>query len=404
MNAKKKILFIHHSSTIGGAGLSGLNVLRAIPKESYEVTVYCNSEQNGMADIYRDAGFNVIYAGKSPIGISHYSGGEVFVLSPHVLINLLYIYFDKSKISTLIQKIKPDIVIVNSMTLYWIGKIAKAYNAETICFFRETYAKNCFGLRNSIIRNGLNKYFDKISFISKYDLELNKGLNCSMNTIYNMIPSEEFTRHNRTDTKVILGLNDDSFNVLFVGGMSPLKGAIIAIKAISKTENKKIKLVFIGYKWNGRKKTLNDCDGFKKKIKYLLRMDYEAKAIKYILSNNLKNRILFYGIQRNIAPFFIACDALISPSTKPHQARPIFEAGFAKIPVIASDFPNIREVINEDSGFLFKNKNFTQAAAYLDAISTNTVQFKARVDLNYENTIGRHTQTVYNQGIAKLLK
>lgn len=404
MNNKKKILFLHHSSTIGGAGLSGLNVLRAIPKELYEVTVYCNSEETGMAEIYQDAGFDVIYAGKSPIGFSHYSGGETFALSPHVFVNLFRIYRDKKKISSLIEKTQPDIVIVNSMTLFWIGKIAKTYNTETICFFRETYAKDLLGLRNRIIKYGLEKYFDKISFISQYDLNKSKNMNCIKTTIYNMIPDEEYSRINKSLAKKNLGLSDDDFNVLYVGGMSPLKGASIAVKAISKTRNKNIKLVFIGYKYKRKRKEIKDCKGLKNKIKYLFKLDYEAKVIDYIIANGLESRILFFDNQRNTIPFFVSCDALISPSTKPHQARPIFEAGFAKIPVIASDFPNIREVINSESGFLFKNKDADELASLLDSISTSPDQVKNKVEKNYTNTFSRHTSDVFNPAIVKLLR
>jgi glycosyltransferase involved in cell wall biosynthesis len=404
MESKKKILFFHHCATIGGAGLSGLNVLKAIPKEKYDVTVYCNSEIPDMAELYRNAGFNVIFAGKSPAVFVHFSGGELFALSPNAIINYISIYLDRKNIFTAINKIQPDIVIINSMTLFWIGKIAKKINAETICFFRETFAKNLLGIRNKIIRFNLNKYIDKISFISKYDQDKCKNLNCQCTTIYNMIPHQDFLKLSKPKTIEYLGLNEKNYNVLYVGGMSPLKGAIVAIRALSRVKNQNIKLVFIGFNWDGNKKLFSHCISIKSKIKYMLGIDYEANCINYIIENRLKDRILFFDVQKDISPFYVACDALISPSTKPHQARPIFEAGFAKIPVIASDFPNIRESIDEESGFLFKNKDSEELAFILDSISKNPRSYTEKIITNYKKTMNRHVADIFNPSIVNLLE
>jgi glycosyltransferase involved in cell wall biosynthesis len=232
---KQRILFFHHCSTIGGAGISGLNALKAIPQEFFEIIVFSNSEGYGMAELFQNAGFNVIAGGKSPVVFSHFSGGEFFSFSPYFFYNCYQIWKDFRKIKNVIYKLKPDIVIVNSMTLFWIGKIAKKYDIQTICFFRETYAKSLLGLRNRIIKYYLGHYFDKISFISNYDKEINSALPCFKTTIYNSINDSVRNFLNDSNKLLIqkkLDLQSDDFNILFVGGMSPLKGAHVIIEAL----------------------------------------------------------------------------------------------------------------------------------------------------------------------------
>jgi glycosyltransferase involved in cell wall biosynthesis len=403
---KKKILFFHHSSSIGGAGLSGFNVLNAIPKDKYEIVVYCNSENVGMAQIYQNAGYNVIFAGRSPIGFSHYSGGESFILSLRVFLNLFNILKDYNKIKNTIKNENPEIIIVNSMTLAWIGKIAKSLKIETICFFRETYPKTFFGFRNKLIKLFLSNYFDKVSFISNYDLEMNKSIKSYKTTIYNMIDVKYSDMLNKDSVKSQYGLDDKSFHILFVGGISKLKGTLIAIKALNKLKDKNIKLVILGYQYENRKKFFLNINSLKGKINYLIGRDYEAKVRNFIIKNGLEKKIVFFDTQVNSFPFFKACDVLIFPSTKPHQARPIFEAGFAKIPVIVSDFENLKEIIDVNCGYSFKNKDHNQLALLIDKIFQNqySKELEDLVEENFTRTISRHTKNIYFKKIEHLLE
>ena len=44
-----------------------------------------------------------------------------------------------------------------------------------------------------------------------------------------------------------------------------------------------------------------------------------------------------------MSPFYAAADIVIFPSTEPHQARPVYEAGASCKPCVISDFPNTAE-------------------------------------------------------------
>ncbi|MCF8070449.1 MAG: glycosyltransferase family 4 protein [Desulfobacterales bacterium] len=403
MNSKKKILFFHHASHIGGASISGLNVLRALPADRYEIIVYCKSHGGKMADVFKKEGFNVIVAGKSPVSFLHYATDELFALSPRAILNYIRILLDKNKIKEHIDKVNPDIVIVNSMTLFWIGKIAKQAGKETICFFRETYVKGLLGLRTRIIKYYLGKYFDKISFISDYDLKQNKELKCIKKTIYNSLSPENYQVFDKDQEKQRLGLRNSDFNILYVGGLFKYKGAGIAIKALNELHRDDVKLVFVGCEWNGKKKELYACSNLKERIRYVLNLDYEKKCMDMIIKYNLSRKIKFYPMQAKMAAFYAACDALVFPSTEPHQGRPLFEAGMARIPVIVSDFPNIRENVNENSGFLFANKNTKGLAEIINRLVNNPSIARDKIEVNYVNTTNRHSPQVYKKKIVDLI-
>lgn len=160
MAGKKKLLFLHHSAEIGGAGLSALQVLRAVPETLFDVTVYCSTARGqDMADLFRVQGHRVLEGGNSPQIYAHYSGAEKLLISRRSLQTLLLVLRDRKRICALLDREKPDVLMVNSMTLFWIGKLAKSRGITTVCFFRETYAREWLGIRNAVIRHSLSPLF-----------------------------------------------------------------------------------------------------------------------------------------------------------------------------------------------------------------------------------------------------
>ena len=400
---KKKILFLNHCPAIGGAGISGLNVLNAINKDQYDIVVYCTSTSNQMLDMFKGCGYNVIAGGNSPVIFSHFSGAEKFIFSRTAIINYVQIFKDRKKIIRIIEDLKPDIVIMNSMTLFWIGKIAKKFGAKTICIFQETYTNGIIGLRTAYIKHQLTKYTDSISFISAYDMNQNKKLNCMKRLIYNAVKEEDYANLNKSEAKRELNLQGNKYCILYVGGMSKLKGAHIIISAMRYLTVKNAVLIFVGYSWNGKKKKLSDCKNIKQKLKYILKMDYEAICIDYIIKHGLSGKISFYPHQRNIAKFYAACDILVFPATKPHQARPLIEAGYARIPAVVTNFPNYNEFRGNGYFYTFENGDYFHLAKIINE-ALNSDKNAAMVEENYKSTVSRHNERNYKMQIQNLIE
>src|SRR5699024_7773296 len=121
-----------------------------------------------------------------------------------------------------LKKESPDLVFVNSKVLCWMGLMFK--KTKSVCFVRETIPGNPKNKMNRIMRWLLDK-FSLVVFLSEYDAN-QTGLKKAFTTVspdflyvreYEQIISKE-------DACEKLGINAETFNVLFVGGKDPLKG------------------------------------------------------------------------------------------------------------------------------------------------------------------------------------
>lgn len=397
----KKILFFHHNSKISGAGVSGRNVIRAIDKSKYEVVAYCSTKNGAeVSDYFANEGIRIIEGGDSPKNYEHCVGSEHLFVSPRHFRNLLEIRADEKKIRRIIRNEKPDIVILNSMTLFWIAHIAKECPCKVILFFRETWVKGLIGFRKRIIESNISKYVDKVVFISNYDCISSKRIKCKKSTVYNAIDFLDTESLDREETKKTLGINGHSFHLLYVGGATKLKGLHVLLRALPLMDQR-VHLNIVGYQWNGKAKMLKNCKSSIQKIRYILGLDYEKRCIEIIKKEKIEDRISFFPSNCAIERFYKACDAVVFPMTKPHQARPLFEAGAAKIPCIISNFENIAELASDRNCNLFKPNDFRDLARVVNSILSNLGEQKNKVMCNYEDTIRRHDYRAYCKLIRK---
>lgn len=375
---KKKVLLIHHSGLLGGAGISLYYTWKAL-EEKYEVSCHVPSEPPELMDFLVSKGLKPkTYAfrlGK----ITYYSGGNTLA-SPkfwyHALRSITQFKFWK----TIIKNERPDLVFVNSKVLCWMSILFN--EVKSVCFVRETIPGNPKSLMNRIMRGLLDK-FSIVAFLSEYDADqtrLENAYKIISPDFLDVLEYEEIISREKACEK--LGLNSELFNVLFVGGKDPLKGLDVGLKAISRLKDSRIQLIVAGYD-----KISIHSHGFKgviEKFKKQKVLKYSRNIDEFIARNNIVDSIKFIGIQSDMRTVYTACDLLIFPMTKPHQARPAFEIGVQKKPVIISDFPNIGEfVINGENGLAFKPNDHIELA--------NAI-LRLKNDTNLRNQLGKENQ------------
>jgi len=349
-NGKRKLLFFHHYGLIGGAGLSGAEVLQAIPKESYDITVCCSTAAGRqMFEFYRSLGVSMIDGGKTPWGYIHYSGNETPLLSRRSIQMLLPVLRDRSRVRSILERERPDLVVVNSMALFWIGPIAKSLGMHTVCFFRETYAKEWLGIRNAIIRRTLAEHFDAIAFISENDLRQNPNAKGERIVICDSVDIDRLSATDRSAARERLGLCGGKKYLLYVGGTSKLKGAHVALETMLQLQDSDAVLLFVGANALLREEKPQ---GIANLLRWLLHLPYVRRLRHMANRLTARGQLLLFPLQKDIIPFYAAADALIAPSTKPHQLRPIYEAGAARIPVITTRFDAIAEFADDARAYL----------------------------------------------------
>jgi len=384
---EKKILMIHHCGLIGGAGISFYNTWMTLG-EKYNVVSYVAGNPPDLLMFLREKGLKPhtfpFRLGK----LTYYSGGNN-LWEPSFWYHALHLVFQISYWKKVISKEQPDLVIVNSKVLCWMGKLLK--KTKSLCFIRETIPESPKKVMNRIMRNMLDD-FTVVAFLSEYDLH-QTGLNKAKTVVSPDFLDVEVYK-DKLGRKVAckkLDINPNTFNVLFVGGINRLKGVDLALKAINLLKDEDITLVVAG-------NDLGDTSG--NGIKYLISRIIRRKSIQfskqikeYIKQKSIEDKVKFIGIQNNMSVSFAACDILIFPMKEPHQARPAFEIGVQQKPVIITDFPNIHELVKDGvNGLTFDPDNAEALAQAILKLKSDKELLKRLGYSNYEYAMKYHTE------------
>lgn len=388
----KKVLIIHHWSSIGGSGISLFNTWQSLQCQ-YNIITYIPDSPPSLMHFLQSKGLNPKTYSFTCGQIPYYSGGSN-LSKPGFWYLLLNALFQIPYWKKVIAEEQPDLIIVNSKVLCWMGKLFK--KTKSICFVRETIKGRPANLINRVMKNMLED-FTLVAFLSKYDLfqtDLNKAMTVvSPDFLY----LEDYVdKCGREFACKQLGVDSSSFNVAFVGGIDKLKGIDIAVQAMEILQNENISLLVagndIGAITDGGTKNFLTKIIKRKSVKF-------SKEIKSYIDDKCINKcIKFVGIQNDISILFSASDILIFPMKEPHQARPAFEIGAQKKPVVITDFTNIHEFVEDGvNGLTFEPGNPTALAQAILRLKNDKDLLEKLGNTNYEYTMKYHRE-VYAMG------
>ena len=362
---RKKILYIHHGKGLGGAPLSLLYLIKNLDKTKYHPVVLFlyNSE---MLQLYESNGIEVF----GPVGLSDFPHTKIFNYKWYhfhlFLKSCLHYFYTIFRIADYwLDKIKPDLVHLNTSSLIAWARVAKKRGIPVVFHVREPLAKGYFGVRKFFVKKSVGKYSDVIMPICKNDAK--PWFNFSkVQIVYNAVDSNKFDKN--ISENVFLSkynLSKYSPKILFLGGLSQEKGTLVILQIFKKLLQFRPQVqLLIGSYFDLKISTHLSLK------RYFPAQIYNVK-IKKIL-DKVKNSIVFFGPINNVEEALAACDVLVFPSTVGHFARPIIEAGFMCKPVIAANLPPLDElVINGETGFLIDINNQEQWVEKLHALLTN---------------------------------
>lgn len=384
----KKILLIHHSGNIGGAGVSLYHIAKSLDSmsEKYDVQVYCPIDPPDLNDFLNKSQIKTIKANHAPYIFNHFSGGEKSIFSPYIIKNIINIVRKKNwdEIKNVIEGVNPDIVAVNSMTLCWLGSLISNMGIKTVCFHRETYTKGMFGVRTNYIKNCLRRDFNAVVFISNNDLQETEPIKGMAQVITDKVNFDEYTNNHKMK-------KGETFNLVYLGGISKLKGAHVILNAMVLLKNENVRLTFVQFNVPKHLKKLNEIKDHKRRIKYILGIDYETNILKLIEEHNLWDYIDFYPTVTNPETFISESDVVIFPASSPHQSRPVYEAGAAKKPIIITDFKQTSEfAIDGFNCLTFQNENHKELAEKILVLKNNQELYKEVSENNYRLSFSKH--------------
>ncbi len=194
-------------------------------------------------------------------------------------------------------------------------------------------------------------------------------------------------RNDKIASRIYLGLDQRKKVILFFGMIKKVKGLDVLLESFKKVVDKHpdIILLIAGRPWK---------DDF---------CNYQ----QIIEKNNLENNIVLhtrYIPQNDVEHYYCASDLVVLPYKKIYQSGVLMMALSYERPVLVSDLPPLKEVINDNqNGFLFKSENSNDLAKKLNIILSSSeklekVQKNGNILINKKfgwDAIGRLTLNAY---------
>ena len=356
----KKILFIQHASAFGGSAMSLLYTLQGLRQaegDKLNLVVALAKWTPDLDRFYRTHGFEVVRND----WIDTYEHTQLVsynLLNPLNIIKeckqILSLQKARKRTKELVNQVKPDIVHLNSVVLLGSALALSEMGHTFVWHVREPSARGTFGIRRKVIKLALANLPGMSIFICHADKH-SWGDPQNGKVIYNFIDLNKFKRLKRQPLNISnVNIPSDSFNILFLGGVNRVKGTIILVRALAIVVKQnpaiKIRMLFAGGKYDNPNYLLIRIARFILPI--LCSGTYSQLVTGAIRKEKLESVVISLPYITNIEKVFNVSDVLVFPSTRPHFARPVIEAGAMKLPVIGSNLEGVSELIeNGVNGF-----------------------------------------------------
>lgn len=172
-------------------------------------------------------------------------------------------------------------------------------------------------------------FCDKIILVNKYYHRYFKFFNKKTLTIYNGINFSDLLLINKDDGQDFY--KSDKIKILYVGRLDNQKDPMTLLKAAKLvcTQHHNVVFTIVG-------------DG-----------EMYDECREFIHSNNLESQIILKGWQSNVSEFYASHDIFVMSSIYESFGLIFLEAGFYKLPVVATNVEGIPEVVeNNKTGLL----------------------------------------------------
>jgi len=333
---KINILFLITTFQKDGPGNVLLNIVKNLPKESYNIIVACLYRQGKVQELIEKEGIKTLNMNQKGV-LKGWLDIRALIKIRRILteyhIDIIHTHLIRADIYGRLAAIRFN-------TLFIITTI------HNLDFYRKE--KKYFILK--LLDSYLSKFNDKIITVSKSVMEFtinNQNIpSDKFVTIYNSVDLERFQptyRYNK--------IKNNNYTVGFLGRLHKQKNLPTLLKAteLVNRENKGIKFLIGG-------------EGPEKE-----------KLVKITENLNLINTITFIDYVSDVVNFFTKIDIFVLSSIIEGHPLALLEAMASGLPCVATDAGGISEtIINGESGFVVEKSNPLQLAKKIIEIANNT--------------------------------
>lgn len=379
----QRILYIHHGGRMGGgAPLSLLYLIKQLDRSRYEPIVL-TLRPGTVVETYRAEGIET-YAAEGIADFSHtelewYGGADLWRLPIQVARFWPSIFATRRYL----HQFKPDLVHLNSSTLAAPARAAWREQIPIVWHIREPIHNGYFGIRRDWLKHHIAHDATRVIAISDYDASRLQP-SSHVRIIHNFV---DFTIFDRSlslgEARRKLGLTPAQNIITMLGGTAYAKGTLIFAKALPLVRKALPNTKFLVV---GQSPAIGDTSRLKSLAKFALRADaYDREVMAAASESIASGHIRFTGIRSDIPQVLAASDILAFPSTVPHFARPIIEAGAMAKPVVASRLGGPLELVQDGiTGLLVAPSDPTALAEAIIALLKDPARMTAMGEAGYQ--------------------
>lgn len=318
----KRILFVHHSSEIGGGSYCLLNLLKEVDRKRFVPMVLLKNYGPLAVDIAR-LGVEVHYL--PSLNAVPYNGS---LLNPRYLKAYLDVLRSARKFKAALKEISPDILYLNNSMLYPYLKVGKSLEMSTAVHIREHWPLDEHKVQLSWYQNGISKFADHIVAINGYSASMIPGCESKKTIVYDWIDfTSRDSRHDLSDL-----MNEDVSDkkvYLYTGGMQSIKGACEVMETFTKVCSEDCRLLAMGTE-------VPRFDGFKGRLKLLLKkFGYKVPSVRIHEALLKDKRIVSVPATYALKSIIQQSYCVLSYFTIPHANLILAESIILNTPVIA---------------------------------------------------------------------
>lgn len=382
--AEKRVLVINHAFGLSGSVRSLGYVVTGLVRSGHEVIVVTKENDKG-ANFLREKGATVCCMGVS-VGLSFSAAVEEDLLNPIEFVNFLknFVKIPLGMFLTwyYIGKFRPSLLYLNEFVLVHCSVIGRLLGIPTIMHVRGPIIRGRWGIRRRLLVRAILKFDDRILAITETDA---RQLNCDYVTPSSEVPvgrssskvfvvpefkyEDPIEMGDRSCRKDDFGLAKTRKVVTMLGGVSSIKGTlefVAAARCLKENGVKDVVFVVAG-PHNSHGSDLKPSRKSKRERRY------GELVFDMIQRHDLSGDVKFLGEIRDVPGLLDCTDVLVFPSTFSHFGRPIIEAWSFEKPVIVSDTPHARELVENgvDGLIIAKHRAEELAAAIIRVLRDN---------------------------------
>ena len=364
----KTVLYIYHTSSIGGGSYCLLNALKALDRTLIHPVVLLK-EQGPLVNEIVALGIRVFFM--SSLSTVPYN---MSTITPDKIKNAYVIISSLSQYKKLLNEISPDVVYVNTMMLYPYLRPAKEKGIKTIIHIREHWELGEHPWQRNIALTHIQKYADEIIAINRYSASMIEAYNRKVTIVYDWIDMSG--RFESMPLDIIF--NEDmqgKKTFLYLGGMQVTKGALEVLTAFKTITNENYRLLALGinteYKSKGIKNLIKL---FLKVFKYI---SYSERVIDIAKSDS---RIKCISGTYNIRHLYEQAYCILSYFTIPHANLSLAESIICNTVNIAATTDESLEYSNEgELAILYKENSYEDFITRLKNVDYIHHEYKLRL-------------------------